>query len=849
MKKLLFFSEIDKSMVSLAGGKGANLGEMTQAGVPVPPGFCLTTHVYDEFSAGLKLEGLSGPEARALLTQRELPADCEALITQALAQFPSNTLFSVRSSATAEDLPSASFAGQQDTYLNMKASDLPQAVKNCFISLYTDRAVSYRQQNGITNPSMSVVIQQMVRSDASGVLFTADPVSSRRSLLVIDAIFGLGEAIVSGLVSPDHIEYEKKTGKISKEIIAKKEFAIRPLPEGGTYRDELNSEAPVLTQAQIQALAQIALRLEEHYGAPQDIEWAMEGGTLYILQTRAITSLYPVPHFDDDKFHFLFCMGYQQMNISAMPVLALDSMQGVLNLGKPQFFSYQQKFFVPVGQHPFIDISQVLSIPPIRKILPEKMLPMMDPMAPSAIKELLDRKEKLPRPDLTLRAIPKMVLPKFPKYLCAPAPASTAKAQLAAIESHRHNTRDLISELPPEPKSLEIMFSKLGVLDVFTTFIPMVFSGIIALKQLEKVEEQIAEKGRWTKDIQVGNEGNVVTEMGLHLGDLADFVAADPELKSLLSSGGKELKDALLTRTDAFGLCWKEFMTNYGFRCAGELDISQPRWQDDPSPIIAQILIMSQNKVHGSHRKDYQEKVHQANRQAEDMLQTVQAKLGARKAKKVRKLLDQFRSYYALREHFKYMWMSNYYAAQTLLLKAADVLVSQGQMDHRNDIFHLHYTEIHRAMTSEEDLRQVIDQRREEFERVSRLVTPRILTCEGEVLMGGLTREGLPEDSLVGFGVSSGTVDGIAKVVLDPTDATVEPGEILVAPFTDPGWTPLFVNAAAVVTEIGGTLTHGAVVAREYGIPGVVGVTDATKIIKTGQKIRVDGTSGFVLPL
>lgn len=230
MKKLLFFNEIDKSMVAQVGGKGANLGEMTQAGIPVPPGFCLTTQVYDQFSAGLELEGLSGPEARALLSQRELPDDCETLIAQALDHFPPGTLFSVRSSATAEDLPHASFAGQQDTYLNVAPSDLAQAVKNCFVSLYTDRAVSYRKQNGITNPSMSVVVQQMVASEASGVLFTADPVSNRRSLLVIDAVFGLGEAIVSGLVSPDHIEYEKSPGPSPKRPSQRRNSPSWPPP-------------------------------------------------------------------------------------------------------------------------------------------------------------------------------------------------------------------------------------------------------------------------------------------------------------------------------------------------------------------------------------------------------------------------------------------------------------------------------------------------------------------------------------------------------------------------------------------------------------------------------------------
>lgn len=849
MKKLLYFSEIDRSMVALVGGKGANLGEMTQAGFPVPPGFCLTTTLYDQFSSGLDLEELSGPEARSLLSQRELPADCTQLITEALTRFPPDTLFSVRSSATAEDLPFASFAGQQDTYLNVAPVDLAQAVKNCFVSLYTDRAVSYRKQNGITHPSMSVVVQQMIRSEASGVLFTADPVSNRRSLLVIDAIFGLGEAIVSGLVSPDHYEYEKKTEAISKETIAKKEFAILATPGGGTERQVLNSQDRVLTQEQIRELAQIGIQLEEHYGAPQDVEWAMEGGKLYILQTRAITSLYPAPHFEDGRFHFLYCLGYQQMYTNAMPALSLDCLRGIFNLGKRNFLTYEQKFLVPVGQHTFIDISQVLSIPPIRKILPEKLLPMMDPLAPSAIKELLARKEKLPKPDPVFRGIPKRVLPNFPKFMRASDPTAKAQEFLHRVESTQDEKRAILLSLPPEPKSLETMFANLGIIEIFTEFIPMVFSGVIALKRLEKIEETMGEPGRWTKEIQIGNEGNVVTEMGLHLGDLADFVAADPTLRDLLTDGDDGLKEKLLTRTDAFGLCYRDFLTRYGFRCAGELDISQPRWADDPTPLFSQILTLAADKEPGSHRRDFQKKVDRANHQAEEMIQVIRQKLGRRKARTAQNLLLQFRAYYALREHFKYIWISNFGSARALLLKNGHLLVQQGQIEEKEDVFHLRLPELHKALGSGEDLRPLIAQRKEEFERVSRLTAPRILTSEGEVLMGGLSRDGIPEEALVGFGVSSGTVDGIAKVILNPAGASVEQGEILVAPFTDPGWTPLFVNAAAVVTEIGGTLTHGAVVAREYGIPGVVGVTDAAKLLKTGQKIRVDGTSGFVLPL
>ena len=301
MKQILFFEEIDRSMLSQVGGKGANLGEMTQAGFPVPEGFCLTTEEYDAFSEGLELESMSGEEARSILEKRSLSGEQISGLEESLARFDDGTLFSVRSSATAEDLPYASFAGQQDTYINVKKKDVAEAVKKCFISLYTDRAVSYRQQNGIADPSMSVVVQKMVDSEKSGVMFTADPVSGNRNRLVIDAIFGQGEAIVSGLVSPDHIVYDRKKEAVTSTDIALKEFAIQTLLEGGTYKDEIHSKEPVLTDSEITQLAKLGASLEKHYGAPQDIEWAIEKGNVYIRQTRPITSLYPAPVIKDDR--------------------------------------------------------------------------------------------------------------------------------------------------------------------------------------------------------------------------------------------------------------------------------------------------------------------------------------------------------------------------------------------------------------------------------------------------------------------------------------------------------------------------------------------------------------------
>lgn len=845
---ILRFSEIDKTMTAIVGGKGANLGEMTQAGFPVPPGFCLTTAVYDEFAAGLDLDSATAENARRQLAERSLPESCLDTMREVLREFPDGTLFSIRSSATAEDLPYASFAGQQDTYLNVPLDGLEEAIKNCFISLYTDRAVSYRQQNGITRPSMSVVVQKMVHSDSSGVMFSVDPVSGRRSTLVIDAIFGLGEAIVSGLVSPDHIEYDKATGKILKKTIACKSFAIRSLPDGGTENVDLNSSEPVLTDDQIRALATIGCGLEEHYGKPQDTEWAIENGELFIVQTRAITSLYPAPDpFADGRFHFLYNMGYQQMNTNAMPMMSLDCMTAAFSIETGDARDYKSDITHQIGQHLFADYSLILGIKPIGGIMIDHLLPVTDPLVVSAVKELESRKHRLGRPGPNIKRLFRVIAKTLVHFATTKDPVAASREAEGRIVARSDAVVEELSRAPVEPGTMNTIFQDLPMFQTFAdSFVPMLIAGVISLRRVEEFEDEIGCKGKWTDAIQIGNKGNIVTEMGLLLGDMADTVAADPELRKRLESFKGNPGAILPSGNDAFDAQYRDFMDRYGFRCAGELDISQPRYEEYPSPLIDQIISMSNGKEKGSHRREYEEKNAAAVRAGNEFIEAVESKLGKRKAMKAKDLLTRYQSYYPYREHFKYYWMRNFGEARKLILRFGEKMSADGLLERPEDILHLHMKEVMSAMENGTDMRSLVEERRIEFERVSRLTPPRIITSEGEVLMGGLSVEGLPENALAGVGISPGTAEGIAKVVLDPKNAVVKKGEILIAPFTDPGWTPLFVDASALITEVGGMLTHGSVVAREYGIPGVVGVVDATKKIKTGQRLRVDGTSGIV---
>lgn len=372
---VLAFEQVRAHDIARVGGKGANLGELVAAGFPVPPGFCITTAAYTRFLEAFgdtswlweQLDGLdphdlprvqaAGARVRERLLEVPIPTELVAAIVSAWEAAGTEHAYAVRSSATAEDLPGASFAGQQETYLNIRGEEaLLSAVRACWASLFTDRAILYRIQNGFSHRAvlLSVVVQRMVLPEVSGLLFTADPVSGHRHRLVIEASFGLGEALVSGLVTPDRYQLDKRNPDALEVFVADKQRAIRPLPEGGTREEPLTGalcHARVLQDEQIRALAQLGIAIERHYGAPQDIEWCFSGETFYIVQSRPITSLYPLPAPapDDEHLHLYLCLNHLQVMTDPMPPLAHSLWRYFFPFGKGKDFSAPNPYILEAG--------------------------------------------------------------------------------------------------------------------------------------------------------------------------------------------------------------------------------------------------------------------------------------------------------------------------------------------------------------------------------------------------------------------------------------------------------------------------------------------------------------------
>lgn len=879
---VLGFDEIDASDLPAVGGKGANLGEMTKAGLPVPSGFCVTTFAYRKFLEGSRemngwfdrLERIAyddleqiretGGRIREHLASVPMPDDVRSAVAQAWERSGKTHAYAVRSSATAEDLPTASFAGQQDTYLNVRGEEkLLQAVCDCWASLFTDRAISYRAKNGFDHRSvyLSVVVQRMVFPDVSGILFTADPVTGRRNTTSIDAGFGLGEALVSGLVTADL--YQVREGTVVLKRIARKEVAILPLPGGGTETVNLPEERRLrqaLDDRDILRLAELGRRIEAHYGTEQDVEWALAEGKLYVLQSRPITSLYPLPALPDRSFRVLLNFNYIQVMTDPMKPLGFSLLSNILNFLKKDPASPEPAFLREAGGRAFADFTGPLSLPPVRRRI-LKVLGGMDEVMASAVSEVTER-EEFRRLSVSkrkaLRVAGKMapiIAPAALKVianLTVSAPEKANRKAMARIERIVAAAEGRLLSAVSGGERVRVVKEEMGSLlpRVLSKIVVYWVAGVISAGRLEKKLKRLAGEERTAKLLAALNKslpGNVTTEIGLELGDLADTIRNRPELVEHLTGAAADSFFEGLNRVPGgaeFKRDLEAFLGTYGMRCTGEIDITKPRWREDPVQLVPSIVGNIRTLTSGEHRRKFRQGELEAEAAGREIV-SMFPRLSRRAAER---LVRRYRHLLGMREHHKYALVLLLDVYKRAIREEARALVERGVLARAEDADFLTLEEL--AALSDDPAAStteaVVEQRKLRHERNGRLMSPRVMTSEGEIVAGKRRAAVAPDGALIGTPVSAGVAEGTARVVRKPEEARLKPGDILVAPYTDPGWTPLFTSIAALVTEVGGTMTHGSVIAREYGIPAVVGVDRATELVKDGDTIRVDGVSGFV---
>ncbi|MFE2827690.1 rifamycin-inactivating phosphotransferase [Streptomyces sp. NPDC059271] len=856
---VLDLQEVDETQVAVVGGKGAHLGELSRIeGIRVPAGFCVTTEAFRRIvaecsslddqldrlsrSAPDDREGIRTLSARIRRTIEEVavPEELAAAITRALGRHGEQEAYAVRSSATAEDLPTASFAGQQDTYLNvMGVTAVLQHVSRCWASLFTERAVAYRQRNGIDHRTvhMGVVVQRMVFPHAAGVLFTADPVTGNRKVATVDAGFGLGEALVSGLVNPD--VFKVRDGEIVSKVIAAKQRAVHALPTGGTREvavDAQRQEQPALTDAQAVRLAEVGRRIEAHFGRPQDIEWCLVDDGFQIVQSRPITTLFPVPESDDQENHVYVSVGHQQMMTDAMKPLGLSMWQ--LTAMAPMHAA---------GGRLFVDVARRLASPASRAGLLD-LMGKGDPLVRDALETVLAQDGFVPSlPDAGPGGLPGRG---------ASDPIETDPAVVTEL-IERSRTSIAALEHDIRSKTGPALFDYL--LEAFEEHkrvlsdplsIQAIMAGMEATWWLnDRLREWLGEKNA-ADTLTLSAPDNITSEMGLALLDVADVIRPHPEVVAFLEgvqdegfldelaklTGGAEAREAI-----------EAYLDRYGMRCVGEIDITRPRWRERPSTLVPVILDNVRFFEPGAAERRFEQGRRKAREKEQDVLARLRALPdGDRKADETKRMIDRVRTFIGYREYPKYGIIARYFVYKTALMEEAGRLVQAGVLTEPEDSFYLTFQEFHAVARSRQVDHRLVERRKDAFRSYERLTPPRVLTSDGEAVTGAYRRDDVPPGALTGLPVSAGTVEGRARVILDMAEADLEAGDILVTTFTDPSWSPLFVGIAGLVTEVGGQMTHGAVIAREYGLPAVVGVDRATRLIEDGRRIRVHGTDGYV---
>jgi phosphohistidine swiveling domain-containing protein len=839
----------------LAGGKGANLGEMIQAGLHIPPGFVILTSAYHDFverndlqkdidtiTHSLRADDMVALEEASttiynLFEKKTIPEEIYSEIAASYSQLKKSVV--VRSSATAEDLPGISFAGQYNTYLNITMADeVCQAVRRCWASLWNARAISYRLNQGIPheNLKIAVIVQEFINGEKAGILFTANPLNGRRDQMVINASWGLGEAIVGGQVSPDQWIIQKESYTPVETHISRKDVMTKSIEEGTSTEEtpqELQ-EKPVLTQEDIEILCKEAQKTESYFNFPQDIEWVYAEGTFYLVQTRPITSLFPLPQPEPDPEDGLRI--YASLNIAGQGITEPLTPMG-LEAFRLLYYGFSRivwgdralKYpkWVPISAgRMYLDLTSLLGTRIGNQLFEgiAKKDPDLEPGLNQLMKKYGNQIPKGKRPPIAwlLKLIPSLggLILRTLVF-----PQEGGQKIVVDAEEEIETLKKAASTLQGMEERLRfIEEASVGVMKMMVREAVVFSLGYAAIDRAESlVEEWLGDK-TVLEPVMQSLPYNPTTDMSMRLLEIAQKLK---DKRSEPSLNNEEIQN---------------FLTEFGHRAVLEIDMGLLRWREDPSYVI-EILNLYKEGNPSEKIEKFQKGAEKAEDAVINIVSQVRERKGVVHAWVLSHLLRSFRGLAGLRERPKFDLVRSLDIFRSILQDVGRELVSQGRLNQINDIFFVTFSDIE----SGSPLNPIVEKNRNEYNReLKRNVVPRLMTSTGESIYTVIEETG---DKLQGIPVSPGVYEGIVRVIFHPKGAHLEPGEILVTRSTDPAWTPLFINAGALIMETGGPVSHGSIVAREYGIPAVANVPEATTRLETGQRIRVNGVSGEVVLL
>lgn len=884
MKYIKLLSELNRTDLPVAGGKGANLGELLRTGLPVPDGFVITTdgyrvftecnHLDDRIQQALEARNLDDPsildkvssQIQSMFIEGNIPDDLSGEIFTAYnTGGDRNWACAIRSSATAEDLPDLSFAGQQDTYLNIVGEKaLLESIVRCWASLWTARAIGYRARNTIShqNVALAVVVQKMVQSEASGVLFTANPLTGKRSQTVIDATFGLGEALVSGQVDPDHYVVDMEKEIILTRTLGAKAVAVIGKSGGGTVLEQKETgEEQALPDEQILHLARYGRQAEESFGSPQDMEWAWADGKLFIVQSRPITSLYPLPPAPPDNLtEMLLSFGVWQGMLDPYTPLGQDVFKYlIVGFGKKfgeTTTAEKQRAVLTSGGRIFVNLTGLIQSRFGQNFV-ILFLSSIDPETAKIVEALLKEPRFSRFTGMTLREkanLFRVVIELIRNVIINLSNPARGRKRLEdkidfaleVLRSRCDNSKDLRD-----------------LVDVFvntTTATPAAMMpalvGAIAGGQApyQIMLRKLSFPGSQDLlfDLTRGLPHNVTTQMDLHLWQTASVIKMDADSVAFFQKNDTNSLVASYNEGKlpaAAQAAVRNFLVRYGIRGVGEIDLGRPRWCEHPSNLFQALksyLDIDPSVTPDVLFRNGEEKAAEA---ANRIIEAVRRRpFGSIKACVIKGMISRFRELGGLRETPKFFVVRLLSVFRYALIAEGKKLVSRGIFTKPDDAFFLYLHEL-RALGNGEtrDWMGLVAERRQDYEReLRRTRIPRVLLSDGTAYYDAPSRVDDLPGALTGSPVSAGVTEGLVHVILDPHGEQLQAGEILVCTATDPAWTPLFLAAGGLITEVGGMMTHGSVVAREYGIPAVVGVSRATERLKTGQRVRMNGSAGTI---
>ncbi|XOV87789.1 MAG: PEP/pyruvate-binding domain-containing protein [Pseudomonadota bacterium] len=839
-----FLDEYRATDVDRVGGKGANLGELLGNGFPIPPGFVVCADEYARVIAGVATDGAHGDYRDAIMNW--VPSDdflqaigeCNGRLRSARG---SDLVYAVRSSATAEDLGDASFAGQHETYYYVTFEELVPMIRLCWASLWNEEALAYRDTQGISHQSvfMAVVVQEMIPSTVSGITFTANPLTGALDEVVTDATWGMGAAIVDGRVTPDHFVVARDSGAILNQRIANKTMMVsttRPQNAGRMVDvPQQLQQAACLDDEMVAEVTRWALKAEAHFGKPQDLEWAIVDGTYYMLQSRPITTLGSEAGDPTPTGKLVLFKAFAENFTDPLTPLTADVLGSVFEMA----VMHRGRMYMPLGMG--------RAIVPLR-MTDEEAAGLMSIESPEDF-----------RVRVNWFMVPFTCLFWVVYYLLLGVSQARSRRQPDEfMEVFRDLEREVDADesLSPAEAMARLFLVGKPFHPIGMQVMPVNVSSVVRYVSLMGLLNRLLQY--WLPGLQrdagsllcSGSYGVKSTEMGRSIFQLSVLARQTPAVVEVLQSAkSDEIYPALLAleASGPFLAAFHEFLRVHGHRALKEFELGVPRFRENPAPVLAMIrnyLVSDSNP----------EEMEQHSTDARVALAgTIQAGLGKLPLEKrlgwrwrvIEYLADRTRHFTKLRENSRFYHIMAWQTARMKILRAEARLLASGQLKVRNDIFYLHWQEV-RAMLDGKlgwsDVEGLIRARRMQNVRWSHQSPAKMLNIASTRM-----RKVVAQGQLGGQGASPGQYEGIARVILDPSvDAEIHPGEILIAPYTDPAWTPLFLVARAAVVGVGSYLSHAGTIAREYGMPCVVDVTDCTSLIRSGDRILVDGTEGLV---